>query len=315
MEVLNTVLNAFRRRWSSFGPPAVLFILGGTFSIISSHFATADNMWNISRQAAPLILAAFGQTFSVISGGLDISLGSVVGLTSVVTAIVAIQFGTPIGILAGCLCAAACGTTSGLFIALFRVNPIITTIGMLSLARGVAFFITDGMPVIGMPMGFHIIGSGYIGFVPIPAIIAVAVLILTMLLLTRTFVGRNIYALGGNEEAARLAGINIKLYKILTYMFSGLLAGMAAVIMTSRANSGQATLGFGLPLETIASVVIGGTSLFKGEGTTARTFMGALVITTIGNGMDMACISPYIRQVILGVIVIIAVLFSQLQAK
>ncbi len=108
---------------------------------------------------------------------------------------------------------------------------------------------------------------------------------------------------------------NIKLYKILTYMFSGLLAGMAAIIMTSRANSGQATLGFGLPLETIASVVIGGTPLFKGEGSTARTFMGALIITTIGNGMDLAYISPYIRQVILGVIVILAVLFSQFQRK
>ena len=315
MGVTGTVLNALRSRWAGFGPPVVLFTLWGTFSIISSHFASADNLWNISRQAAPLILAAFGQTFSVISGGLDISIGSVVGLTSVVTAMAAIQFGTPTGILAGCLCGAACGTTSGLFIALFRVNPIITTIGMLSLARGIAFYITDGMPVIGLPEDFYAIGSGYVGSIPIPAIIAAVVLIITMFLLTRTVVGRNIYALGGNEEAARLAGINTKLYKILTYMFSGLLAGMGAIIMTSRANSGQATLGFGLPLETIASVVIGGTPLFKGEGSTARTFMGALVITTIGNGMDLAYISPYIRQVILGAIVILAVLFSQLQRK
>lgn len=308
-------MNILKLRWSKLGPLAVLLVLWGTFSLISTNFFTTDNMWNISRQASALILASFAQTFAVINKGLDISIGSIVGLVSVVAAMMSIEFGVPAGLIAGCLCGAFLGATSGFFIAFLKVNPIIATIGMLSLARGLAFFITDGMPVVDMPYGFDWIGSGYIGFIPVSAIIAVAVLIITMFILSKTIIGRNLYAVGGNEEAARLSGININFYKILTYTISGLLASMAAIVMSSRANSGQATLGYGLPLETIASVVIGGTALFKGEGSTARTFMGALVITTIGNGMDLAYISPYIRQIILGVIVIVAVLISQFRSK
>lgn len=308
-------MNILKLRWSNLGPLGVLLVLWGTFSFISTNFFTTDNVWNISRQASALILASFAQTFAVINKGLDISIGSIVGLVSVVAAMMSIEFGVPVGIITGCLCGAFLGATSGFFIAFLKVNPIIATIGMLSLARGLAFFITDGMPVVDMPYGFDWIGSGYIGFIPVSAIIAVAVLIVTMFVLSKTVIGRNLYAVGGNEEAARLSGINIHFYKILTYTISGLLASMAAIIMSSRANSGQATLGYGLPLETIASVVIGGTALFKGEGSTARTFMGALVITTIGNGMDLAYISPYIRQIILGVIVIVAVLISQFRSK
>ena len=308
-------MNILKLRWASLGPLAVLLVLWSIFSIISTNFFTTDNMWNISRQASVLILASFAQTFAVINKGLDISLGSIVGLVSVVTAMVSIEFGVPEGIFAGCLCGAILGATNGFFISFFKVNPIIATIGMLSLARGMAFYITDGMPVTDMPYGFDWIGSGYVGFIPVPTIIAVIALIITMFILHLTVIGRNLYAVGGNEEAARLSGVNINFYKMLTYTISGLLAAMAAIVMSSRANSGQATLGDGLPLETIASVVIGGTVLFRGEGNTARTFVGALVITTIGNGMDLAYISPYIRQIILGVIVIVAVLVSQLRSK
>jgi ribose/xylose/arabinose/galactoside ABC-type transport system permease subunit len=308
-------MNILKLRWASLGPLAVLLVLWGIFSIISTNFFTTDNMWNISRQASALILASFAQTFAVINKGLDISIGSIVGLVSVVAAMVSIEFGVPEGIFAGCLCGAIIGATNGFFISFFKVNPIITTIGMLSLARGMAFYITDGMPVTDMPYGFDWIGSGYVGFIPVSAIIAVIALIITMFILNITVIGRNLYAVGGNEEAARLSGININFYKMLTYTISGLLAAMAAIVLSSRANSGQATLGYGLPLETIASVVIGGTILFRGEGNTARTFMGALIITTIGNGMDLSYISPYIRQIILGVIVIVAVLVSQLRSK
>jgi len=308
-------MDIIKLRLPNLGPLAVLFLLWVTFSIISTNFYTIDNIWNISRQASALILASFAQTFAVINKGLDISIGSIVGLVSVVTAMVSIEFGVMAGIFAGCACGALVGSVNGLFISFFKVNPIITTIGMLSLARGLAFFITDGMPVTGMPPGFDWIGSGYLKFVPVPTIIALVALFFTMFLLNKTVIGRNLYAVGGNEEAARLSGININFYKILTYTLSGLFAAMAAIIMSSRANSGQATLGYGLPLETIASVVIGGTILFRGEGSTAKTFMGALVITTIGNGMDLAYISPYIRQMILGVIVIGAVLVSQMRSK
>lgn len=301
--------------WSSLGIPIIIAFLFIFFSIISTNFATADNIRNIMRQASMLMLASFGQTFAVISGGLDISVGSIVALASVVTAIGILKGGILLGCLAGCVCGALLGATSGFFIAWFRVNPIIATIGMMSLARGLAFFLTDGIPITGLPNGFDWIGSGYLWFIPVPVVIALLILGLLYFLLSETVFGRNTFAFGGNEESARLAGINVKLYKLLAYMASGLLAGIAAIVISSRANSGQATLGYGLTLESIASVVIGGTRLFSGEGSVTRAFMGAIVITILGTGMDLAGISPYIRQITLGVIIVIAVMLSKIRSR
>lgn len=306
--------NIFESYWSRLGIPVIIAFLLILFSIISTNFATVDNILNIMMQASMLILASFGQTFAVISGGLDISVGSIFALASVVTAMGTIKGGIMAGCLAGCASSALLGITNGFFIAWFRVNPIIATIGMMSLARGLAFFLTNGIPVTGLPKGFDWIGSGHLWYIPVAAVISLLVLGVLYLLLSKTVFGRNTFACGGNEESARLAGINVKLYKLLAYMMSGLLAGMAAVVFSSRANSGQATLGYGLTLETIASVVIGGTRLFGGEGSVTRTFMGAIVITILGNGMDLAGISPYMRQITLGVIIVIAVMLSKIRS-
>ncbi len=307
-----TVLGArgLRLSWPRIGLPAALGTLWLAFWLLAPGFATADNQWNISRQVSVLALAAMGQTFAVVSGGLDISVGAVVGLTSVVAAIGAGRYGTLPGFLLGLCVAGLVGALSGAVTAFFRVDPIIVTIAVLSLARGIAFYVTYGIPVTAVPQGYALLGSGFLGPLPAPAAFAVGVFLLVHLLMTRVPVGRNLYAVGGNEEAARLAGLSVRLHQVVAYGASAVLAGCAGIVLSSRASSGQATLGYGLELESIAAVVIGGTRLFAGDGSMPRAILGALVIAVLGNGMDLANISPYVRQVILGLIVIGAVLAS-----
>ncbi len=299
--------------WTRVGLPAALAALWLVFWFAAPGFGTADNQWNITRQVAVLALAAMGQTFAVVSGGLDISIGSVVAFTSVLAALAAGQWGPLPGLMAGVLGAAAVGSVSGAIVAGFRVEPIIVTIGMLSVARGAAFYITNGIPITAVPAGYNLLGSGFLGALPAPAAFAALVFLVVHLVMTSSPVGRNLYALGGNEEAARLAGVRVRLLRVVAYGASASLAGCAGVVLSSRANSGQATLGYGLELESIAAVVIGGTQLFAGDGSMPRAILGALVIAVLGNGMDLANISPYIRQVILGMIVIGAVLVSKLR--
>lgn len=299
--------------WTRAGLPTALAALWLVFWFTAPGFATADNQWNITRQVAVLALAAMGQTFAVVSGGLDISIGSVVALTSVLAALAAGQWGTVPGLMVGVFGAAAMGSASGAMVAGFRLEPIIVTIGMLSVARGAAFYITNGIPITAVPAGYNLLGSGMLGPLPAPAAFAAVVFLVAHLVMTSTPLGRNLYALGGNEEAARLAGVNVRLLQIVAYGASGTLAGCAGVVLSSRVNSGQATLGYGLELESIAAVVIGGSRLFAGDGSMPRAVLGALVIAVLGNGMDLANISPYIRQVILGLIVIGAVLVSKLR--
>jgi ribose transport system permease protein len=296
--------------WTQIGLPAALAALWLGFWFMAPGFATADNQWNISRQVAVLALAAMGQTFAVVSGGLDISVGAVVGLTSVVAALAAGWLGTLPGLLLGLCAAGVLGTVSGAVAAFFRADPIIVTIGMLSLARGIAFYVTQGIPVTAVPRGYALLGSGFLGPVPVPALFALGVFLILHLMMARVPVGRNLYAVGGNEEASRLAGLGVRLHRVVAYGASAALAGCAGIVLSSRANSGQATLGYGLELESIAAVVIGGTRLFAGDGSMPRAILGALVIAILGNGMDLANISPYVRQVILGLIVISAVLVS-----
>jgi ribose transport system permease protein len=283
------------------------------FSLTVNDFATEANFWNILRQAAVLSLAAFGQTFAIIVGGIDISVGGIVAVVSSISALSAVRFGALQGLVIGVLGGAAFGTLSGFFIARFRVQPVIATIGMLSFARGFGFQISNGQPTSHLPEGFSDLGSGYVGPVPTPAILAVVVMLILHYLLTNTQFGRAIFAIGSNEEAARLGGINVTVYKMLAFTMSGLLAGFASIVLTSRANSGQPTLGQGMELETIAAVVIGGTSLGGGVGGVLRTVVGVLIIASLGNAMNLANVSPYLQQVVIGLAIIVAVLLDNLQ--
>ncbi|MHB0871184.1 MAG: ABC transporter permease [Chloroflexota bacterium] len=306
-----------RRRFgltpANLGALGILALLWIVFGLTVRGFATPANFWNIARQAAVLALAAFGQTFAIIAGGIDISVGGIVAAVSSVTALAALRIGTIPGFAMGLLAGAALGAISGFFIARFRVQPVIATIAMLSFSRGFGFQISSGQPTVGMPEGFSDLGSGYLGPIPTPAILAVVVMLLLHYLLTNTSFGRALFAIGSNEEAARLGGINVTRYKMLAFAMSGLLAGFASIVLTSRANSGQPTLGQGMELETIAAVVIGGTSLGGGVGGVLRTLVGVLIIASLGNAMNLASVSPYLQQVVIGLAIIVAVLLDNLQ--
>lgn len=295
------------------GSLVILIAVWVAFGLTIQGFATPTNFLNIIRQAAVLSLAAFGQTFAIISGGIDISVGGIVAVVSSITALAAVRLGTLPGFAVGLLSGAAFGTISGFFIARFRVQPVIATIGMLSFARGFGFYITNGQPTLNMPKGFTDLGSSYLGPIPTPAILAVAVMLVLHYVLTDTPFGRAIFAIGSNEEAARLSGINVTRYKMLAFTMSGLLAGFASIVLTSRANSGQPTLGQGMELEAIAAVVIGGTSLSGGMGGVLRTVVGVLIIASLGNAMNLANVSPYLQQVVIGLAIIVAVLLDNLQ--
>lgn len=297
----------------NFGALGILLLLWIGLGLTVHDFATQANFWNVLRQAAVLALAAFGQTFAIIVGGIDISVGGIVAVVSTITAVSAKSLGTYPGFLVGVLSGAAFGTVSGFFIARFRVQPVIATIGMLSFARGFGFQMVGGQPTLGMPQGFGDLGSGYVGPAPTPVILAVVVMLILQYVLTQTTFGRAMFAIGSNEEAARLGGINVTVYKMLAFSMAGLLAGFASIVLTSRANSGQPTLGQGMELETIAAVVIGGTSLGGGVGNVIRTAVGVLIIASISTAMDLANVSPYLQQVVIGLAIIVAVLLDNLQ--
>lgn len=295
---------------------SLLLIIGAlwlTFSAWDPHFGTLSNANNILIQMAPLLLAALGQTIAIIVGGLDISMASNVALSSVVGAFAAREFGMVSGVAAGVACGAAVGLINGYLIGRFRLQPVIVTIAMLSFARGLAFQLTRGSPVTGLPPSYFQIAWGKWLGVPNPIWISVAVLLLVSLILRYLTFGTKLYAVGSYEESARLVGIRVSLMKTLAYGLAGALAGLASVIYTSQAVSGQPTLANGLELQTIAAAVVGGATLGGGSGTAVGTFLGAIVITILGNGMNLVGITPYVQQVVLGIAIILAVVWDRLQ--
>jgi ribose transport system permease protein len=262
------------------------------------------NQVNILRHASVLLLAAAAQTFAVISGGLNIAVGASATLASVVAALVALGWGTLFGYLAGVLSGVATGLLLGFVVGFFNVNPIIGSVGLLALARGLAFELSKGQPVIGLPADYGTLGRGSVGPVPVAIIVSFVGVAIIHLFLTHTVWGRSIFAIGVDAEAARLAGIRVRGYRVLAQTASVTLSACAGVLLSSRVHSGMATLGEGMELESIAAVIIGGTRLFAGEGNVLRAGLGAIIITILSNGMDLTHMSPYLRQILLGLIVI-----------
>lgn len=283
------------------------------FGMANERFASSSNAVNILIQMAPLLLAALGQTFAIIVGGLDISIASNVALSSVVSALVTRSYGPAAGVAAGVATGAVVGLVNGFLIGRFKLQPVIVTIAMLTFARGLAFQLTNGIPVTGLPRSYFNLAWGKLLGVPIPIWIGGGVLLLVIVLLSRTPLGTKLYALGSNEEAARLVGMRTVLIKTTAYTIGGGLAGLAAVIYTAQASSGQPTLANGLELQTIAAAVIGGAAIGGGSGSAIGTLLGATVIAILGNGMNIAGVTPYVQQVVLGVAIILAVVWDRLQ--
>ena len=288
-----------------------LIVVTTIFWILSPYFLTVSNLMNIAEQASINAVIAVGMTFVIIAAGIDLSVGSVVALSGVVLA-GALQSNVPMvpAILLGLGVGALCGISNGLLISYGRLPPFIATLGMMSVARGAALFYTDGRPVSGFSPEFRSLATGDIAHVPSPVIIMIVLYVIAYGVLNKTKLGRYTYAIGGNEEAANLSGINTRMIKTTIYGLCGMLSGLAAVILTARLNSAQPIAGMMYELDAIAAVVIGGTSLLGGEGKISGTLIGVLIMGILRNGLNLLGLSSFTQQVVIGSVIILAVLID-----
>ncbi len=314
-EVMQKAPSRRRVAWNKAGLPLAVVFLSLVFGTINRNFFTASNLANVARQTSILAIASVGQTMVILTGGVDLSQGSVLGLVSVVASTQIVMRGIAAGMLTGLLLGLAVGIVHGMVVAHLGLPAFIVTMGTLSFLRGAAFTYTNGMPVTGLPNSFALLGSGSIYGVPVPAVLALLVFVIGYLFLTWTKAGRYLYAIGGNEEAAFLSGINIAKYKVIAYCFSGTLAGLAGLVLTSRVISGQPTLGETFQLESVAAAVIGGTSLKGGEGGMVGTFFGVLLMAVIGNGLNLVRVSSFVQMMVIGAVIIIAVAVDTLNKR
>ncbi len=294
-----------------------LALLVLVLSLLSPHFLTTENLLNITRQVAVNAILATGMTFVIISAGIDLSVGSVLALSGCVMAI-ALHAG--VGIFPGILLAVGvgslCGLANGFMTGYLRVPPFIATLGMMSIARGLALVVTGGYPIFELPEGFSYLGTGYLWDVlPVSLLFTFLVLVAAHFVLTRMKLGRYVYVIGGNEEAAVLSGVNVRATKMLIYTICGFLAGLASVVFVSRLNSAQPTAGIAYELDAIAATVIGGTSLFGGVGSIGGTVIGALIMGVLRNGLNLLNVSSFWQQVVIGVVIITAVYVDQLRHR
>lgn len=288
------------------------------FSFTAESFLTADNISNIVRQVSINGILAVGMTFVILTGGIDLSVGSVMALTGTIIAGMMINVGLPpiVAVLIGIVLGAVLGYINGVFTAYARIPAIIVTLAMMEAARGLALLYTGGYPLSGLPNPYAFIGRGYLfGVIPMPAVIMVLVFIIAYIILNHLPIGRYIYALGGNEEAVRLSGVKVKRIKTFVYLVSGVTAAISGMIMTSRLSSGQPMAGEGYELDAIAAVVLGGTSIAGGRGHIFGTLLGALLLGVLSNGLNLMGVSPYVQRVLKGVIIVGAIYYSSSRQK
>jgi ribose transport system permease protein len=273
------------------------------------HFLTVSNLLNVLEQTALNAVVAVGMTFVIISAGIDLSVGSVLALAGICLAL-ALEAGVPAPAAIGIALAVggACGLVNGLLITLGRLPPFIATLGMMSVARGVALMLAEGRPISGFSEGFRAIATERVLTIPAPVVITIVIYAVAHFVLTRTVFGRTTYAIGGNEEAARLSGVQVRFHKTAVYGVAGLTSAAAAVVLTARLNSAQPTAGTMYELDAIAATVIGGSSLLGGEGTVTGTLIGALIMGVLRNGLNLLNVSSFLQQVVIGVVIIGAVL-------
>ncbi len=294
-----------------FGTLFGLILLSLILWALTPHFLTVSNLLNVAQQTTLVAIVAVGMTFVIITAGIDLSVGSVLAFSGVVMASL-LQKGSPVALAMLASLGAGCcgGVLNGLLITIGKLPPFISTLGMMSIARGAALVFTEGRPISGFSDGFRWIATGEILRIPVPVIVMLVVYLIAHFVLTRTKLGRYAYAIGGNEEATVLSGVNVRLYKTLVYGLCGALSGLAAILLTARLNSAQPIAGMMYELDAIAAAVIGGTSLTGGEGTIFGTLIGALIIGVLRNGLNLLDISSFVQQIVIGAVIIVAVLFD-----
>lgn len=281
-------------------------------SILTPSFLTFSNFTNILRQTSLNAIIAVGMTFVILTGGIDLSVGSIFAFSSAVAAGILANGGSVIfAVLVGLGVGTILGVINGTIITTGKVAPFISTLAMMTILRGATLVYTDGQPITGLGDKFYYIGGGYLGNIPIPVIITFVVVAAGYYILSQTKTGRHIYAVGGNEEATRLSGIDTRYIKVIVYGISGLLAALSGIIIASRLNSAQPTAGQGAELDAIAAVVLGGTSLAGGQGSIIGTLIGALIIGFLNNGLNLLNVSPFYQLFVKGIVILIAILLDR----
>lgn len=307
------IITSLMRSW---GLAIALVAIGAALAIAHPGFLTVPNLLNVARQISINGILAVGVTLVLLTGGVDLSLGSVVALAGVVAASMAhpnqYPLLVPIGL--GVSAGALCGATNGLLVTRGRVPSFIATLGMMTAARGLALVVANGRPVSNLSQDFTWLG-GDLGRVPIPALVLVGLALGTSVVLNKLRLGRHLYAVGGNAEAARAAGINVTAVRMFAYTACGALAGVAGVVLAARITTGQPNAGVGYELDAIAAVVIGGTSLSGGVGRVGGTILGALLVGVINNGLDLMNVSSYYQAIVKGVIIVGAVWLDRNREK
>ena len=304
-----------------------LFVLCLAISLLSDKFLTGANFWNVLRQISVNVCISTGMTLVVLTAGIDLSVGSVLALAGAVAAGL-LRNGLPIpganlyvgftvlgALLAGLLTGAALGWFNGWTITRFRLPPFVATLAMLTIARGLTMLWTGGFPITGLGESFDYLGTGWLLGIPVPVWVSGLIVIIASLMTTKTRLGRYIYAIGGSESAARLSGVNINQVKIAVYTLAGALAAVSGLLVTARLDSAQPNAGLSYELDSIAAVVIGGTSLSGGRGSVLGTVQGAIIIGVLNNGLVLLNVSPFWQQVVKGFVILLAVIIDKSNSK
>ncbi|MBT2899905.1 substrate-binding domain-containing protein [Streptomyces sp. McG3] len=309
-------VSVIRRVLLDNGALSALVVLVVAMSLLSGDFLTTQNLLNVGVQAAVTAILAFGVTFVIVSAGIDLSVGSVAALSATVLAWSATSAGVPVvlAVVLAVLTGIACGFVNGALVSYGKLPPFIATLAMLSIARGLSLVISQGSPI-AFPDSVSVLGDTLGGWLPVPVLVMIAMGLITALILARTFIGRSMYAIGGNEEAARLSGLRVKRQKIVIYALSGLFAAVAGIVLASRLVSAQPQAAQGYELDAIAAVVIGGASLAGGVGKASGTLIGALILAVLRNGLNLLSVSAFWQQVVIGVVIALAVLLDTLRRK
>lgn len=295
-----------------YGIYVVLLLLIIFFSISTKAFLVPSNLFNVARQISMLGIASVGMAFVLLLNGIDLSIGSQITMVNIVAAWMMVHRG--VNPILSCLIALAISTfvgfLNGWIIANINMPALIVTLSSMTILEGVAYIISGGIPIFGFPKSFAIIGQGYIGPVPIPVVIMIVILAIGSFILNKTYFGRYFYAVGSNEEAAKLSGIHVKRVKYLVYSLSGFFAGIAGIVMLSRTNSGQALAGKGFEFDVLTSVVLGGVSVNGGSGKISNVVAGVLILGVLSNGMVLLNVSQYVQMVTKGIVLLAAVGFD-----
>jgi ribose transport system permease protein len=296
--------------------PGLIVIIAVATGLAEPRFWSVANLQNLARQLAPLVILATGQMFAVVSRGLDLSVAANMALAGVVGVLVVPLGGLGLALVAMVLTGLGVGLANGLIIVAFSVSPLIVTLGMRSVARGLSLLATAGLPLYNVPDPLvDLVGFGTVLGVPVSSLIAFAVMALAAGVLRTTIFGRYVYAIGSNPVAARNSGVNVRLVTLLVYVVSGIMAGIAAIVLTAWVSAAQPLAGEGLELQSLAAVVIGGVALAGGSGTMLQAFYGALILGLLANALNMAGVSSFLQTLAIGVVILIAVVVDRLRVR